>query len=144
MVKSFSTALITRANLALALSLHHPFRCSKKVFTPLHYVFIFVVYILTWHVCAVCARAEPIRTRDVVTRLKVLDDGERMTLIAEFADAYGPLLARTLRTRKPKYEAELMNRLLTAAVAIFGSEQHTMEVLQRTRFFSKTSKPQRR
>jgi hypothetical protein len=49
-----------------------------------------------------------------------------------------------LRSRKPKYEAELMNRLLAAAVAIFGNEQHTMEVLRRTRFFSQTSKPQRR
>jgi hypothetical protein len=77
----------------------------------------------------------------VVARLKALDEGEHVTLLAEFADAYGPLLTRTLRARKPKYEAELMNRLLTAAVAIFGGEQHTMEVLQRTRFFSKTSKP---
>jgi hypothetical protein len=30
-----------------------------------------------------------------------------------------------------------MNRLLTAAVAIFGSEQQTMEVLRRTRFSPK-------
>ena len=82
--------------------------------------------------------------RDVVARLKALEDGERVTLLAEFADAFGPLLTSTLRARKPKYEAELMNRLLTAAVAIFGSEQHTMDVLRRTRFFSKTSKPQRR
>src|SRR3954451_4634790 len=82
--------------------------------------------------------------RDVVARLKALEDGERVTLLAEFADAFGPLLTRTLRARKPKYEAELMNRLLTAAVAIFGSEQHTMDVLRRTRFFSKTSKPERR
>ena len=70
--------------------------------------------------------------------------GQRVTVLAEFADAFGPLLTRTLRARKPKYEAEFMNRLLTAAVAIFGSEQHTMDVLRRTRFFSKTSKPQRR
>lgn len=88
--------------------------------------------------------AGQLSVRDVVARLKTLEDGERATLLAEFADAYGPLLTRTLRARKPKYEAELMNRLLTAAVAIFGSEQHTMDVLRRTRFFSKTSKPQRR
>ena len=88
--------------------------------------------------------AGQLSVRDVVARLKALEDGERVTLLAEFADAFGPLLTRTLRARKPKYEAELMNRLLTAAVAIFGSEQHTMDVLRRTRFFSKTSKPQRR
>ena len=88
--------------------------------------------------------AEQLSVRDAVVRLKALEDGERVTLLAEFADAFGPLLTRTLRARKPKYEAELMNRLLTAAVAIFGSEQHTMDVLRRTRFFSKTSKPQRR
>jgi hypothetical protein len=85
--------------------------------------------------------AGQLSVRDVMARLKTLEDGERVTLLAEFADAFGPLLTRTLRARKPKYEAELMNRLLTAAVAIFGSEQHTMDVLG---FFSKTSKPQRR
>jgi hypothetical protein len=91
-----------------------------------------------------CIRLETLPVRDVVARLKALEDGERVTLLAEFADAFGPLLTRTLRSRKPKYEAELMNRLLAAAVAIFGNEQHTMEVLRRTRFFSKASKPQRR
>jgi len=37
-----------------------------------------------------------------------------------------------------------MNRLITAAVAIFGDEQHTINILQRTRFFSKAAKPLRR
>jgi len=31
-----------------------------------------------------------------------------------------------------------MNRLITAAVAIFGDEQHTINILQRTRFFSQS------
>lgn len=57
--------------------------------------------------------AGQLSVRDVVARLKALEDGERVTLLAEFADAFGPLLTRTLRARKPKYEAELMNRLLT-------------------------------
>jgi len=95
-------------------------------------------------VAVIVMNAGQLSVRDVVARLKALEDGERVTLLAEFADAFGPLLTRTMRARKPKYEAELMNRLLTAAVAIFGSEQHTMDVLRRTRFFSKTAKPQRR
>lgn len=51
--------------------------------------------------------AGQLSVRDVVARLKALEDGERVTLLAEFADAFGPLLTRTLRARKPKYEAEL-------------------------------------
>jgi len=82
--------------------------------------------------------------KDTITRLKSLEDGERVTILAEFVDAYGPVLSRTLRARSPKYEAELMNRLITAAVAVFGDEEKTSQVLRGLRFFSKTSKPRRR
>lgn len=65
----------------------------------------------------------------------VLGDDDRLTLIAEFTDAYGPLLHRSIARRSAKYERELVNRLLTAAVAIFGSDRNrTMALLQRTLF----------
>jgi hypothetical protein len=87
---------------------------------------------------------EKLSTKDTLARLKSLDDSERVTILAEFVDAYGPVLSRTLRARSPKYEAELMNRLITAAVAVFGDEEKTSQVLRGLRFFSKTSKPRRR
>jgi hypothetical protein len=93
--------------------------------------------------CVTCVTGQ-LSTKDTVVRLKSLEDGERVTVLAEFADSYGPLLLRTLRARTSKYEAELMNILITAAVAIFGDEQNTASALRRTRFFSKTSKPRRR
>src|SRR6185437_8463563 len=43
--------------------------------------------------------AGQLSVRDVVARLKALEDGERVTLLAEFADAFGPLLTRTLGTQ---------------------------------------------
>jgi len=96
--------------------------------------------------CIACALivSDKLSTRDTVARLKSLEDGERVTLLAEFADAYGPVLSRTLRARSPKYETQLMNQLLAAAVAIFGDEERTAAVLKTTRFFSKASKPRRR
>lgn len=69
---------------------------------------------------------------------------ERVNLIAEFADAYGPFLMRTQRSTSPKYELEVFRRLITAACSLFGGEQHTIELLQKTRFFSKAAKDMRR
>jgi len=93
-----------------------------------------------------CVRIERLSVKDTISvaRLKSLEDSERVTILAEFVDAYGPVLSRTLRARSPKYEAELMNRLITAAVAVFGDEAKTSQVLRGLRFFSKTSKPRRR
>jgi hypothetical protein len=91
-----------------------------------------------------CVRIERLSVKDTIARLKSLEDSERVTILAEFVDAYGPVLSRTLRARSPKYEAELMNRLITAAVLVFGDGAKTSQVLRGLRFFSKTSKPRRR
>jgi hypothetical protein len=89
--------------------------------------------------------AEKLTVSDVIHRLKTIENDEQLTLIAEFTDSYGPLLYRSIKHRSEKYERELMNRLLTAAVAIFGgSRDHTMTVLKRTKFISNLTRPLKR
>jgi hypothetical protein len=91
------------------------------------------------------AAAEKLTATDVIHRLRTIEDDERLTLLAEFSDAYGPLLHRSIARRSARYEAELMNRLLTAAVAIFGGDRnHTMDVLKRTQFVANMMRPTKR
>jgi hypothetical protein len=94
---------------------------------------------------SVCAETEKLKVSDVIHRLRTMGDDDRLTLIAEFTDAYGPLMHRSIKSRTMKYKRELMNRLLTAAVALFGGNRdHTMAVLQRTQFVSNMNRPMKR
>jgi hypothetical protein len=93
----------------------------------------------------VCAVTEKLKVSDVIHRLRTMGDNDRLTLIAEFTDAYGPLLHRSINPRRPKYSAELMNRLLTAAVAIFGGDrERTMDILRHTQFVANMMRPTKR
>jgi hypothetical protein len=89
--------------------------------------------------------SEKLKVSDVIHRLRTMGDDDRLTLIAEFTDAYGPLLHRSIARRSTKYESELVNRLLTAAVAIFGGDRdRTMTLLQRTQFVANMMRPTKR
>jgi hypothetical protein len=100
---------------------------------------ILPAHIRSYHMCT-----GPISTADAVKRAKTLGRKEKLRLIAEFIDAYGPIVTRSGQLRAKVYKKRLLNRALSVLRACFDSDDEFMLLLSETRFVSKGQRPKRR
>lgn len=73
-----------------------------------------------------------------------MNRNEKLRLIVEFIDAYGPILTRTGQLRAKVYKKRLLNRALSVLRACFDSDDEFMLLLSETRFVTKGQRPKRR